>query len=92
MAVKTKNAPESERHLKKATARVINSGKSQVVLLPKQFRIRSKEVEICRRGDEIILREKVRGLERAFYLIAELDFVDALKNRSKDKPQKRKGL
>jgi antitoxin VapB len=92
MKVKMKNAPESAKRGERATARVVNSGKSQVVLFPKQFRIRSGEVEIFRRGDEIILREEMRGLERAFYLIAELDFADALKNRNKDKPQKRKGL
>jgi antitoxin VapB len=91
-AVKMKNAPESTKHRGRITARVVNSGKSQVVLFPKQFRIRSNEVEIFRRGDEIILRENMRGLERAFYLIAEMNFADALKNRNKDKPQKRKGL
>jgi len=87
-----KNAPESAKYRERITARVVNSGKSQIVLLPKQFRIRSEEVEIFRRGDEIILSEKMRGVERAFDLIAELDFADALKNRHKDKPQKRKGL
>jgi antitoxin VapB len=38
-----------------ATARVFWSGKSQVVRLPKEFRLKSKEVEIFRRGDEIVL-------------------------------------
>ena len=75
-----------------AMARVINSGGSQIVLLPKSIRIRTDEVEIFRSGDELVLREKFRGLERVFYLIAELDFADALKNRNKDKPQKREGL
>lgn len=49
-------------------------------------------MEIFRRGEEFVFREKFKGLERAFYLITELDFADALKNRNKDKPQKRKGL
>jgi hypothetical protein len=31
-------------------------------------------------------------MQKAFHLIAELDFADALKNRHKDRPQKRKGL
>lgn len=75
-----------------ATARVINSGGRQIVRLPKNIRILTKEVEIFRRGDELVLREKMRGLERAFYLIAELDFLGGLKNRKKDMPQKRKGL
>src|ERR1039458_5168564 len=35
------------------TARVFRSGNSQAVRLPKQFRFKSAEVEIFRRGDEI---------------------------------------
>ncbi len=73
-----------------AKARIVEMGKDQVVLIPKQFHLKSKEVDIFRRGDEIILREKWRGMERAFYLIAQLDFVDASKNRHKDEPQRRR--
>jgi antitoxin VapB len=75
-----------------ATARVFKSGNSQAVRLPKQFRVKSKELEIERRGDEIVLREKTGGMERAFYLIAGLpkEILDIRKK--KDKPQKRKGL
>jgi antitoxin VapB len=43
-------------------ARVFKSGNSQAVRLPKEFRFESKEVEIFRRGDEIVLREKPRSL------------------------------
>ena len=75
-----------------ATARVFKSGNSQAVRLPKQFRVKSKEVEIYKRGDEIVLKEKLVGMERAFELISELVNVEALKDRKKDKPQKRKGL
>lgn len=75
-----------------ATARVFKSGNSQAVRLPKQFRVRSKELEIERRGDEIVLREKPVGMARAFYLLAELVNDKALKDRKKDIPQKRKGL
>lgn len=38
--------------------RVFKSGNSQAVRLPKEFRFESDEVEIFRRGDEIVLREK----------------------------------
>jgi antitoxin VapB len=41
-----------------ATARVFMSGNSQAVRLPKKFRFKTAEVEIFRRGDEIVLREK----------------------------------
>jgi antitoxin VapB len=41
-----------------AQTTVFQSGNSQAVRLPKEFRIHSKTVEIFRRGDEIVLREK----------------------------------
>jgi len=43
-----------------ATARVFKSGNSQAIRLPKEFRVDASEVEIFRRGDEIVLREKKR--------------------------------
>lgn len=39
-------------------AKVFQSGNSQAVRLPKAFRFHSSEVEIFRRGDEVVLREK----------------------------------
>ena len=41
---------------------VFQSGNSQAVRLPKEFRFSSKTVEIFRRGDEIVLREKPRTM------------------------------
>lgn len=38
-------------------ARVFKSGNSQAVRLPKAFRFESGEVEIFRRGNEVVLRE-----------------------------------
>ena len=74
------------------TARVFRSGNSQAVRLPKQFRLKSKEVEIFRRGDEIVLREKDGTMVRAFDPLAGLpDDLEVL-GRRKDQPQKRKGL
>lgn len=68
---------------------MFRSGNSQAVRLPKQFRLKSKEVEIFRRGDELVLREKPGNLARAFDLLAGLpeDF-----EVPDDRPQKRKGL
>ncbi|MFM8766755.1 MAG: antitoxin [Rubrivivax sp.] len=37
-------------------ARIFQSGNSQAVRLPKEFRFDVDEVEILRRGDEVILR------------------------------------
>ena len=39
---------------------VFQSGNSQGVRLPKEFRFGSKTVEIFRRGNEVVLREKPR--------------------------------
>ena len=74
------------------TARVFRSGNSQAVRLPKQFRLKSEEVEIFRRGDEIVLREKDGNMVRAFDLLAGLPDDFELSGREKDRPQKRRGL
>jgi antitoxin VapB len=75
-----------------ATARVFKSGNSQAVRLPKQFRFQGEEVEIFRRGDEVVLREKGSGMARAFALLASLpeDVVEGL--RPEGPPQEREGL
>lgn len=71
-----------------ATARVFKSGKSQAVRLPKEFRLRGKEVEIFRRGDELVLREKSKGLGRAFEIIANLPIdCDAIEELKRERPQ-----
>lgn len=41
-----------------AIARVFQSGNSQAVRLPKEFRLRSKQVQVFRRGNDIVLRER----------------------------------
>ncbi len=74
------------------TARVFRSGNSQAVRLPKEFRLKSKEVEIFRRGDEIVLREKSGTMARAFDLLAGLPEDIEIPRRSSDLPQTRKGL
>jgi antitoxin VapB len=75
-----------------ATARIFRSGNSQALRLPKQFRLKSEEVEIFRRGDEIVLREKSGAMVRAFDLLAGLPDDLEFLGREKDPPQKRKGL
>ena len=74
------------------TARVFRSGNSQAVRLPKQFRFKGKEVEIFRRGNEVVLREKEDNIARAFDLLAGLPDDFDLPDRHKDFPQTRKGL
>jgi antitoxin VapB len=67
------------------TAKVFRSGNSQAVRLPKEFRLKSSEVEIYRRGDEIVLRERRKGLARAFEILAGLP-DDALPDARNDAP------
>lgn len=56
-----------------ATARVTTSGEGQAVWLPEDMRVSGTEVEVCRRGDEIVLREKVGSpYLRALELLAQL--------------------
>ncbi|MEA2824556.1 MAG: antitoxin VapB [Alphaproteobacteria bacterium] len=69
-----------------AIARVFKSGNSQAVRLPKAFRLKGPEVDISRRGDEIVLREKRAnrgGLAEAFEILASipLDAFDNIKDR-----------
>jgi antitoxin VapB len=75
-----------------ATAKVFQSGNSQAVRLPKEFRFRSKEVEITRRGDEVVLREKPRNLGELVDLLRQLPdemFEDIHDTRL---PEEREGL
>jgi hypothetical protein len=68
-----------------------STGEQPSGALAKQFQV-SKEVEILRRGDAIVLREKKGTMVRAFELLAGLPKNFSVKGRGKEKPQKRKGL
>ena len=75
-----------------AKARVFKSGNSQAVRLPKEFRFEVDEVDISRRGSEVILRSPKRSLSRAFEALASMP-KDFMSGRRRDaKPQKRRGL
>ena len=74
------------------TARIFKSGNSQAVRLPKEFRFKSADVDIFRRGDEVVLRERAHGLVRAFDLLASLPDDFLAEGRKDAPPQRRKGL
>jgi antitoxin VapB len=78
-----------------AIAKVFKSGNSQAVRLPKAFRLKGPEVEILRRGDEIVLREMKKGrggLAEAFDVLVSMP-MDAFENIKEERPpQERKGL
>jgi antitoxin VapB len=75
-----------------AVAKIFQSGNSQAVRLPKEFRFRSKEVEITRRGDEIVLREKPRNLGDVMDILHSIpeDVFEGI--RDLRPPQEREGL
>ena len=75
-----------------ATARVFRSGNSQAVRLPKEFRFKGTEVEIFRRGDEVVLREKSPGMTRIFEILAGFPDDFMAEGRQDDPPQTRGDL
>jgi antitoxin VapB len=72
--------------------RIFKSGNSQAVRLPKQFRFSVKEVEILRRGHEIVLREPKRNLVQAFTALAAMPEDFMTQGRQDQPPQKRDEL
>ncbi len=53
---------------------VFQSGKTQAVRLPKEFRFSGRTVEIFRRGNEVVLRERPRTMAE---LVRNLPVLDA---------------
>ena len=75
-----------------ATTKVFRSGNSQAVRIPRQFQFDSKEVEILRRGNEIVLRQPPRNLAQAFKLLTGLSADFFKGGRKQPRPQERAGL
>ncbi|HEY3300113.1 MAG TPA: type II toxin-antitoxin system VapB family antitoxin [Methylophilaceae bacterium] len=74
------------------TARVFQSGNSQAVRLPKEFRFNSKDVEIFQRGDEVVLREKRYTPADALLIFAGFPADFMSEPREDSEPQVREGL
>jgi antitoxin VapB len=62
---------------KMETAKIFKNGNSQAVRLPKAYQFDVSEVQIFRRGDEIVLKKLPRDLSKAFELLSEMsdDFM-----------------
>ena len=71
------------------TAKVFMTGRSQAIRLPKEFRFEGKEVEIFRRGDEVILREKPITVDRFFDVLAQMPDDFYIEERVDEPPQER---
>lgn len=73
-------------------AKIFQSGNSQAVRIPKEFRFDVSEVEIFKRGDEIILKPKPKNLGAAFKLFGDLP-PDFMQNDREDTiPQDREAF
>jgi len=70
-------------------ARVYKSGNSQVVRLPKEFRFDTKQVEIFRRGDEVVLRNKPSNESTIFDVLTNLPQDMFAEERVDTPPQQR---
>ncbi|NDZ18290.1 AbrB/MazE/SpoVT family DNA-binding domain-containing protein [Variovorax sp. WS11] len=70
-------------------ARVFQSGNSQAVRLPKEFRLTAEQVEIFRQGNDIVLRERPVSAVAIFDALISMpaDFMDEGRNESP--PQER---
>lgn len=73
-------------------AKIFQSGNSQAVRIPKEFRFEASEVEIFKRGDEVILKPKPKNLGVAFTLFTQMpdDFMAACREDSA--PQERESF
>ena len=73
-------------------ARVFQSGNSQAVRLLKEFRLNVDQVEIFRRGDEIVLRETPASAAVVFDLLAGLPSDFMSEGRDDTPPQEREAF
>ena len=74
------------------TAKVFMTGRSQAIRLPKEFRFEGTEVEIFRRGDEVILREKPVTVDRLFKVLAQMPNDFYAEERVDEPPQEREAF
>ena len=74
------------------TARIFQSGNSQAVRLPKEFRFNAKDVEIFQRGDEVVLREKRYTPADALAIFVNFPSDFMQEGRNDSPPQTRESL
>jgi len=74
------------------TTKIEHTGASQSVRLPEGFQFDVDEVEILRRGDEIILRKKPETLREAFDLLASMPEDYFAEGRQDPPPEAREAL
>lgn len=72
-------------------AKVFKSGNSQAVRLPKEFRFNVAEIEIFKRGDEVVLKKRPTNIVKAFDILRQLNSFEGVfdEKRVDDAPQDR---
>lgn len=70
-------------------AKIFQSGNSQAVRIPKEFRFDVSEVEMFKRGDELVLKPKANNLGVAFELLGTMPSDFSVGARQDDLPQER---
>ena len=75
-----------------ALARIFQSGNSQAVRLPKDFRFDVDQVEIFRRGDEVVLRSVPVNATTIFDALAQLPDDLMPDGRNDTAPQERENF
>lgn len=73
-------------------ARIFQSGNSQAVRIPKEFRFEVSEVEIFRRGDEVVLKPKPKNLGAVLKLLGEMPDDFMANGREDSIPQERESF
>jgi len=71
------------------TTKVFKCGNSQAVRLPKEFQIKSEEVEIFKKNNEIVIREIPKNLSKAFELLTRMQEDFFSEGREDTKPEER---
>ena len=71
------------------TTRVFKNGNSQAVLIPSELQLDVSEVEIFRRGDELVLRKKKENLLHVLDIFAAMPDDFMAEGRSNPQPQQR---
>lgn len=75
-----------------STVKIDRCGASQSVRLPDDFQFDVDEVEILRRGDEVILRKQRKTLREAFDVLASMPEDFFAEGRKDPPPEVREGL
>jgi antitoxin VapB len=73
-------------------ARIFQSGNSQAVRLPKEFRFDTDQVEIFRQGNDIVLRQVPSDAAAVFDLLSSLPADFLAEGRQDTPPQEREGF